>query len=162
MELQVLHGGQPVKCALIFTVGGDRGVRVSHFPYHVLPPPVVLCPFASRLPPFIVLLCLKVNQEDQKPGFNFQTVQNLTLLFICWPLFWQGDPWVPMKVITVHDLWPNRIEGISKFTRINAVFPARVQIYVFLLPNFSFKPWWVLIGNFKTLLDKRFWLNNTQ
>ena len=33
-----------------------QGVRVSRFPYHVLPPPVLLCPFASRLPPFIVLL----------------------------------------------------------------------------------------------------------
>ena len=37
-------------------VGGDRGFRVSPFPYHVLQPPILLCPFASRLPPFIVLL----------------------------------------------------------------------------------------------------------
>ena len=37
-------------------VGGDRGFRVSRSLYHVLPPPVVLCPFASRLPPLIVLL----------------------------------------------------------------------------------------------------------
>ena len=44
-----------------------------------------------------------------------------------------------------HDLWRNRIEGISKFTGSNAVFPARVQIYVFLLPKFSFKHWWYLM-----------------
>ena len=38
--------------------GGRTGfrVRVSRFPYYVLRPPVLLCPFASRLPPFIVLL----------------------------------------------------------------------------------------------------------
>ena len=34
----------------------SKGVRVFRFPYHVLPPPVVSCPFASRLSPFIVLL----------------------------------------------------------------------------------------------------------
>ena len=37
-------------------VEGDRGTRVFRFPYHVLPPPVLLCPFTSRLPPFIVSL----------------------------------------------------------------------------------------------------------
>ena len=95
MELQVLHGGQLVKCALIFTVGGDRGVRVSHFPYHVLPPPVVLCPFASRLPPFIVLLCLQVNQEDQKPGFNFQTVPKLNIIVHLLAFVLAGGPLGP-------------------------------------------------------------------
>ena len=44
-----------------------------------------------------------------------------------------------------HDLWRNQIEGISKFTGSNAVFPARVQIYVFLLPKFFFKHWWYLM-----------------
>ena len=143
-------------------VGGDRGFRVSRSLYHVLPPPVVLCPFASRLPPFIVLLCLQVNQEDQKPGFNFQTVHKLNIFvhFLAFVSAW--DYWVPVKVITGHDLWCNRIEGIYKFTGINAVFPARVQIYVFLLPKFSFKHWWMLNGNFKTSLDKCFWLNNAK
>ena len=41
---------------LVEEVGGDRGVRVSRFPYHVLPPSVLLRPFISRLSPFIVLL----------------------------------------------------------------------------------------------------------
>ena len=61
-----------------------------------------------------------------------------------------------MKVITGHDLRRNRIEGISKFTGSTTGFPARVQIYVFLLPKFSFKHWWMLNGNFKTLLGKCF------
>ena len=50
-------------------------------------------------------------------------------------------------------LW---IKGISKFTGSNAVFTARVHIYVFLLPKFSVKHWWMLNGNFKPLLDKCF------
>ena len=37
---------------------GGGGVTISHFPYPVLPPPVLFCPFVSRLPPFIVFLPL--------------------------------------------------------------------------------------------------------
>ena len=65
-------------------------------------------------------------------------------------------------VLLSHDQWRNQIEGTSKFTGSNAVFPARVQIYVFLPPKFSFKHWWMFNGNFKSLLDECFWLNNTQ
>ena len=72
----------------------------------------------------------------RNPGLTFKLCQNLTFLFIFWSLFWRGDYWVPMKVVTGHDLWRNRIEGISKFTGINAVFSALVQIYFLLLPNF--------------------------
>ena len=67
--------------------GGNRGVRVSRFPctFSRLP-----CTF-SRLPYFCAplppdsrpsLCCfhLQVNQEDQKPGFNFQTVPKLNIL----------------------------------------------------------------------------------
>ena len=36
--------------------GRDRGLTALHFPYHVLPPPVLLQPFAFQLPPFTVLL----------------------------------------------------------------------------------------------------------
>ena len=39
-----------------YELGGGQGVRVFCFSYHVLPPPVLLSPFASRLLPFIVLL----------------------------------------------------------------------------------------------------------
>ena len=81
--------------------GGKKGASESpRFPYHVLPPPVVLCPFASRLPPFIVLLCLQVNQEDQKPGFNFQTVPKLDILVHFLAFVLVGDHWFPMKVTT--------------------------------------------------------------
>ena len=69
---------------------------------------------------------------------------------------------VVRQVFCIFVVWRNRIEGISKFTGSNAVFPAQVKIYVFLLPKFSFKHWWMLNGNFKTLPGKCFWLNNTQ
>ena len=58
--------------------GGTGGFRVSRFPYYVLPPPVRLCPFASL--PSLCCFRLQVNQEDQKPGFNFQTVPKLNIL----------------------------------------------------------------------------------
>ena len=38
--------------------GRGGGVTISHFPYPVIPPPVLFCPFVSRLPPFIVFLPL--------------------------------------------------------------------------------------------------------
>ena len=40
------------------TWGGTGGVTISRFLYPVLPPPVPICPFVSRLPPFIVFLPL--------------------------------------------------------------------------------------------------------
>ena len=86
--------------------------------------------------------------------------------FLCWRFMTAtADQTLKYKctcVMPSHDLWCNRIEGISRFTRRNAVFSAQVQIYVFLLPKFSFKSWWMFNGNFKTLLEKYFWLNNTQ
>ena len=53
---------------------------------------------------------------------------------------------VVCQVFCIFVVWRNRIEGISKFTGSNAVFPAQVKIYVFLLPKFSFKHWWMLNG----------------
>ena len=41
-------------CSLV--CGGDGGGQSLPLPYHILLPPVLLCPFASRLPPFIVQL----------------------------------------------------------------------------------------------------------
>ena len=146
-----------------FYCGGRQGGQSLPLPVPRSPASRSFVPLCLPTPtPHCVAPVFRLIKRIRNLGLTFKLCQNLTLLFISWPLFWQGDPWVPMKVITVHDLWRNWIEGISKFTWINAVFPARVQIYVFLLPKFSFKPWWMLIGNFKTLLDKRFWLNNTQ
>ena len=51
--------------------GGDREVRVSRFLYHVLLSPVPLCPFASRLPLFTVLL----------PSSGYRSVFLITLSF---------------------------------------------------------------------------------
>ena len=58
---------------LLWRGGGDRGdeggTRVSRFPYHVLPPPVLLCPF-------------RLIKRIRKPGLTFKLCQNLTFLFI--------------------------------------------------------------------------------
>ena len=142
--------------------GGERGVRVSHFPYHVLPPPVLLSPFASRLPPLIVLLPSSGEWRGSETQVNFQTVPKLNILVHSLNRYEMA--WHMPSAMLSRDLWGNRIQGISKFTRSNAVFPTRVQnlrflapkIYVFLLPKFSFKHWWMLNGNFKTLIDKCF------
>ena len=59
--------------------GGDRGVTISHFPYPVLPPPVLFCPFVSRLPPIIVFLPLSCKSRCLTPysnGEGFGSVQN--------------------------------------------------------------------------------------
>ena len=98
----------------------------------------------------------------RNPGLTFKLCQNLTFLFIFWSLFWRGDYWVPMKVVTSHDLWRNRIEGISKFTGINVFFFSPSTNLLSPASKFSFEHWWMLNGNFKTLLDECFWLNNTQ
>ena len=36
----------------------------------------------------------------RNPGLTFKLSQNLTFLFIFWPLFWRGDHWFLMKVTT--------------------------------------------------------------
>ena len=65
----------------------------------------------SRLPYFCVPLLpdsrpswccfhLQVNQEDKKPGFNFQTVPKLNILVHFLAFFLAGDHWDPMKIIT--------------------------------------------------------------
>ena len=123
----------------------------------------VSCSFVPLCLPTLTLHCVasvfSLIKRIKNPGSIFKLGQKLTFLFIFWRLFWRGDHWVPMKVIKGPDLWRNQIEGISKFTGCNAVFPARVQIYVFLLPNFLLS---IGDGNFKTLLGKCFRLNNTQ
>ena len=60
--------------------GGERGVIVSRFPYHFLPPPVLLSSFASRLPPFIVLLPSSGEWRGSETRVNFQTVPKLNIL----------------------------------------------------------------------------------
>ena len=62
-------------------VRGDRGVRISHFPYSVLPPPVLFCPFVSRLPPFIVFLPLSCKSRcltsySNREGVLWPSVRN--------------------------------------------------------------------------------------
>lgn len=60
--------------------------------------------FCAPLPPDSrpSLCCsrLKVNQEDQKLGFNFQTVLKLNILVHFLAFVLAGDPWFPMKVTT--------------------------------------------------------------
>ena len=104
-------------------------------------------------------------------GLTFKLCQNLTFLFIFWPLFWQGDHWVLMKVITsftkFHFLCWRFLTAtayqtlkykctcvmcqerkLKKLTQTH-----QLQICIFLPPKFSFKHRWMLNGNFKTLLD---------
>ena len=64
--------------------GGDRGITISRFPYPVLPPPVLFCPFVSRLPPFIVFLPLSCKSRCLTPYSNrecFGLVQNKKLCY---------------------------------------------------------------------------------
>ena len=52
---------------------------MSRFSYPVFPPPVLFCPFVSRLPPFIVFLLLSCKSRCLTPYFNsecFGLVQN--------------------------------------------------------------------------------------
>ena len=65
--------------------GGDRGVRVSRFPCTFSRLPYFCAPLPPDSRPSLCCSCLQVNQDDQKPGFNFQTVPKL-------------------KVVTGHDL----------------------------------------------------------
>ena len=65
-------------------VRGDSGVRISHFPYSVLPPPVLFCPFVSRLPPFIVFLPLSCKSRcltsySNREGVLWPSVRNKKL-----------------------------------------------------------------------------------
>ena len=47
-----------------------------------LPLPVLLCPFVSRIPPVFRLV-----KRIRNPGLTFKLCQNLTSLFVSWPLF---------------------------------------------------------------------------
>ena len=116
--------------------GGDRGVIVSHFPYHVLPPPVLLSSFASRLPPLIVLLPSSGEWRGSETQVNFQTVPKLNILVHSLNRY--EIAWHMCQVMLSHDLWRNRIQGISKFTRSDAVFPTRVQNLRFLASQVFF------------------------
>ena len=67
-------------------VRGDRGVRIYHFPYSVLPPPVLFCPFVSRLPPFIVFLPLSCKSRcltsySNREGVLWPSVRNKKLCY---------------------------------------------------------------------------------
>ena len=61
--------------------------------------------FLWLLPPiggeasYVVEMSQRVS-EDQKPGFNFQTLPKRNILVHFLALFWQENHWVPMKVIT--------------------------------------------------------------
>ena len=138
----------------IILVGEERGSESPasrSFVPLCLPTPTLHC----------VVPVFRLIKRIRNPGLTFKLCQNLTFFnilvhFLAFVL--AGGSLGPDE--SYHDLRRNRIEGISKFTGSNTGFPARVQIYVFLLPKFSFKHWWMLIGNFKTLLGKCFWLNN--
>ena len=116
--------------------GGERGVIVSRFPYHFLPPPVLLSSFASRLPPFIVLLPSSGEWRGSETRVNFQTVPKLNILVHFLNRYEMA--WHVSSAMLSHDLWRNRVEGISKFTRSNVVFPTRVQNLRFLAPKIFF------------------------
>ena len=61
--------------------------------------------FLWLLPPiggeasYVVEMSQRVS-EDQKPGFNFQTLPKRNILVHFLALSWQENHWVPMKVIT--------------------------------------------------------------
>ena len=62
--------------------GRGRGVAIYRFPLPVLPPPVLFCPFVSRLPPFIVFLPLSCKSSCLTPYSNrecFGLVKNKKL-----------------------------------------------------------------------------------
>ena len=131
--------------------GGDRGVRVSRFPYHVLPPPVLL----SVAPVFRWMMRIR------NPGFNFQTVPKINILVhfldrykIAWHMC-QVACYLMTSDVIEFKWFPNSPE-------VMLFFQPEYKIYVFLLPKFSLKHWWMLNGNFKTFLNKCFWLNDTQ
>ena len=134
----------------IILVGEERGSESPasrSFVPLCLPTPTLHC----------VVPVFRLIKRIRNPGLTFKLCQNLTFFnilvhFLAFVL--AGGSLGPDE--SYHDLRRNRIEGISKFTGSNTGFPARVQIYVFLLPKFSFKHWWMLIGNFKTLLGKCF------
>ena len=141
--------------------GGDRGVIVSRFPYHVLPPPVLLSSFASRLPPLIVLLPSSGEWRGSETQVNFQTVPKLNILVHSlnrYEMAWHMCQ-VPCFLMTSDVI---EFKGFPNSPEVMLFFQPEYKIYVFLLPKFSFKHWWMLNGNFKTFLNKCFWLNDTQ
>ena len=77
--LIVWGGGRVVRIPK--EVRGNRGVTISHFPYAVLPPPVLFYPFVSRLPPFIVFLPLSCKSHcltsySNREGVLWPSVRN--------------------------------------------------------------------------------------
>ena len=135
--------------------GGERGDRVSHFPCHVLPPPVLLSSFASRLPPLIVLLPSSGEWRGSETRVNFQTVPKLNILVHSlnrYEMAWHICQ-VPCYLVTSEVI---EFKGFPNSQEVMLFFQPESKIYVFLLPKFSFKHWWMLNGNFKTLIDKCF------
>ena len=63
-------------CDFVKMVGGDRGVRVSRFPYTFSRLPYFCVPLPPDSHPSLCCSRLQVNQ----PGFNFQTVPKLNIL----------------------------------------------------------------------------------
>ena len=61
-------------------VGETGGSESPASPYNVVPPPVLYAPLSPDSHPSLSCSRLQVNQEDQKPGFNFQTVLKLNIL----------------------------------------------------------------------------------
>ena len=115
----------------------------------------------SRLPYFCAplltdsrpLLCysrLQVNEEDQKPGFNFQTVPKLNVLV-------RFLAFVHVSCVMLsHDLDVNKLKGFPNSPAVMLFFQLEYKFTFPCFQNFYFKHWWMLNGNFKTLLDERF------
>ena len=86
-----------------FVCGGGGGTgrsesSASRTTFYRLP---YLCsPLPPDSHPSLCFSRLQVNQEDQKPGFNFQTVPKLNIVVHFLAFFWRGDHRFPMKVIT--------------------------------------------------------------
>ena len=90
--------------AQIFVWGGgggwDRGSESPVSPTTFSRLPYFCAPLPPDSRPSLCCSRLQVNQEDQKPGFNFQTVPKLNILVHFLAFVLAGDHWDPMKVIT--------------------------------------------------------------
>ena len=66
---------------------------------------------------------------------------------------WHDMCQVPCYLMTSEVI---EFKGFPNSPEVMLFFQPESKIYVFLLPKFSFKHWWMLNGNFKTLIDKCF------